>query len=103
MNRSLRRVCAVLVLAVLCALPTLARTAARPAESLTENIFSTLWDIVRLPLRLFRTTPATQPTTQKDGPTGPLVAPPPDGPTTNTCPQGGCPDGDSGVGYDPNG
>lgn len=101
MNRSLRRVFAVLALALLCTLPTFARPAARPAESFTENIFSTLWDIVRIPLRLFRPAPASQPTTQKDGP---LVATPPGDSTTNSCPPEGCPpDGDGSGNFDPNG
>lgn len=97
MNRSLRRVFAVLALALLCTLPTYARSAARPAESFTENVFSTLWDIVRVPLRLFQ----TQATIQKDGP---IVSSPPPAPTTNSCPPAGCPpDGDGQGGIDPNG
>lgn len=101
MNRSLRRVSTVLVLVLLCAGPVLARTAARPAKPSIENIFSTLWDLVQLPLRHFRQAPSSQPTRQKDGP---LAAPLPDGPTTNSCPPAGCPQGgDDGGHFDPNG
>lgn len=96
MNRSIRRTFAVLVLALLCAVPALARPAARPVESLTEKVLSTLWDFVRVPLRAF----LPSRTIQKDGP---LVLPGGDDPTTNTCPQGGCTGGDGGGTYDPNG
>jgi hypothetical protein len=96
MHRSIRRTFAVLVLALLCAVPALARPAARPVESLIENVLSTLWDVVKSPLRLFRPAPSVQ----KDG-----VAIPPGGddPTTNSCPQDGCTGGDGNGGFDPNG
>lgn len=99
MNRSIRRTFAVLILALLCAVPALARPAARPAESLTEKVLSTLWDVVKSPLRLFRPAPSLH----KEGP---LVPPGGDDPTTDSYPpegQGGPLCGESGSNCDPNG